>query len=320
MALSAADWPISAALLQFPRVDAAGIVAQDADAEVWSGVFSQIARAGFADVDLTDSWVRPGDLEPSRLAELGATAKAAGLGTPAISTVRRSIIDAEAGDENLAYAHRTIDAAAALGASTVCLGLHQPLTEEQKKQLWFWTVDGHRDPDDRAVWELAVSRYKELGTHAAEVGVIISLELYEDTYLGTSASAVKLVTDIDLPSVGLNPDIGNLVRLHRTIEDWREIAKATLPYTNYWHVKNYARDENPATGAVFTVPAPMESGFVNYRELIGLAVSLGFQGVLCTEHYGGDGLSVAAANREYLRRILPLSGDYEPAASLVTQP
>lgn len=68
------------------------------------------------------------------------------------------------------------------------------------------------------------------------------------------------------------------------------------------------------------LPAPLESGFVNYRELVELAVASGFQGMLCCEHYGGDGLSVSATNQAYLRRILPETGDYALGTSLVTQP
>jgi hypothetical protein len=52
-------------------------------------------------------------------------------------------------------------------------------------------------------------------------------------------------------------------------------------------------------------PAPMESGIINYRVAIRLALEAGFQSAFLCEHYGGDGLSVCAANREYLRRILP---------------
>jgi hypothetical protein len=36
-----------------------------------------------------------------------------------------------------------------------------------------------------------------------------------------------------------------------------------------------------------------------------MAIDAGFRGVFLTEHYGGDGLSVTATNREYLRRVLP---------------
>ncbi|MFI5085978.1 MAG: sugar phosphate isomerase/epimerase family protein, partial [Actinomycetales bacterium] len=284
-------------------------------------VFSQVAGAGFSNVDLTDSWVRPGDLPPSRLEELKAAAASAGVGLPSISAIRRSVIEDQKGEDNLAYSHRTIDAAAAVGAEVVSLGLHQALTAEQQQQLWFWTVEGHQDPAaDTETWNLAVSRFRELGRHGAEVGVLLSLEMYEDTYLGTADSAVRLVQEIGMPNVGLNPDLGNLIRLHRPIEDVHQMIAKTVPYANYWHVKNYYRDEDRAAGTYFAVPAPMESGLISYREAFATALSFGFQGVICTEHYGGDGLSVTAANQAYLRgRILPKTDGYALGASLVAQ-
>ena len=155
---------------------------------------------------------------------------------------------------------------------------------------------------------------------AFEVGVLLSLELYEDTYLGSGPLAARLVQDIGLRGVGLNPDVGNLIRLHRPIEDWREIMHEVLPYANFWHVKNYQRDENVARDFYTAVPAPMESGLISYREAVREAISYGFQGVFCTEHYGGDGLSVSASNERYLReKILPRRADYPLRASLVAQ-
>jgi len=313
MALSASDWPIAAVLLQFPS-------AHDAPVEVWADVLGQARRAGFDRVDIMDSWVRPADLEPSRREELLAVLRENGLVAPVLAVARKSIIDPVSGDDNLAYDHRTIDAAAEMGVKLMCLGLHRPLTPAQQAAQWFWTVDGPRDSDDPEVRALATSRFQELGRHAAEVGIQLSLELYEDTYLGTAASAVRLVEDIGLQNVGLCPDVGNLIRLHRPIEQWRDLYAATLPYANYWQVKSYQRDEDPATGAVFAIPAPLESGIVNHREVLRMAIEAGFQGYLGLEHYGGDGLSVCAANREYLRRILPETGDYTPGTSRVAQP
>jgi sugar phosphate isomerase/epimerase len=320
MQLTASDWPISAALLQFPSRRIDGTDAQRGDPDVWRSVFREVADAGFDHLDLTDSWVRPGDLSATQLDEFAGAANAENIDVSVISVARRSVIDPIDGVTNLAYAHRTIEAAAHLQVSTVCLGLHRPLTELQRKQLWFWTVEGARDADDQQTWDLAVARFAELGAHAADLGIVLSLELYEDTLLGTADSAVRLITDIDRSNVGLNPDIGNLVRLHRRVEDWREIAAKTLPYANYWQVKNYARDEDPSTGAVSCVPSYLEIGFIDYREAVRMALSSGFQGVICTEHYGGDGLSVSAANREYLRRILPQRADYRAGTSLVDQP
>ncbi|MFD1210639.1 sugar phosphate isomerase/epimerase family protein [Arthrobacter sp. GCM10027362] len=321
MAYTAEDWPITAALLQFPGVDAGGVPMNDADAEVWRGVFQEIADAGFAHVDLTDTWVQPGDLSADRLAELNRTAAEAGVGLPVISVVRRSVIDSNNWQENLDYSHRSLEAGAALGCEVVSFGLQQALTPQQQAQLWFWTVPGHQDPvDDFVTWGNAVSRLRELGRHAAELGLLVSLEMYEDTYLGTADSAVRLVEDIGLANVGLNPDVGNLIRLHRPIEPWQDIFAKTLPYANYWHVKNYSRDEDTARDMYVAMPAPMESGLINYREVFAMALRNGFQGIICTEHYGGDGLSVSAANQAYLRtRVLPRTADYPLGTSRVAQ-
>lgn len=321
MAYTAENWPITAALLQFPGTDSTGRDINDADASVWAEVLQEVKEAGFANADLTDSWVRPGDLSKDRLAEFKQTTEHVGIGTPVISAIRRSVIHTTDWADNLAYSHRTIDAAAELGCEVVSIGLHQAITPEQQKQLWFWTVEGYKDPvGDKEAWGNAVSRIRELGKHAADAGILLSLEMYEDTYLGTSDSSVQLVQDIGLDNVGLNPDLGNLIRLHRPIEDWREMVAKTLPYSNYWHMKNYIRDEDVARDSYITMPAPMESGLINYREAFKVALSVGFQGILCTEHYGGDGLSVTASNQEYLRRhVLPKSEGYELGKSEVAQ-
>jgi sugar phosphate isomerase/epimerase len=321
MPFTAENWPIAAAMLPYGNVLSDGTSVQDADVSEWVRVLSEVADAGFTDVDLTDCWLRVGDLEVERLDELKTAAAEAGVGFPAISVIRRSVIDVAYGDRNLDYSHRTIDAAAALGVGMVSFGLHQALTSEQSRQLWFWTVEGYRDPaGDVEMWSRAVTRLRDLGRHAEGAGLLVSLELYEDTYLGTGDSAVRLVEEIGLHNVGLNPDIGNLVRLHRPVEDWREILAKVLPYTNYWHVKNYHRDEDVARGSYVAFPASLEAGVINYREAFRMAIANGYQGVICTEHYGGDGLSVCATNREYLRRrVLPKVREYDLGSSRVTQ-
>lgn len=321
MALTAENWPITAAPLQFPGVDAKGRAATDAEPEVWHRVFTEVREAGFDNIDLFDGWVRPGDLSAERLSLFKRTARDAGLGTPAISVIRRSVIDAEHGSDNLAYAHRTLEAAVELGSRVVSVGLHQALTPEQQKQLWFWTVEGYKDPmGDRDTWNLAVKRLQELGKRADELGLILSLEMYEDTYVGSADSAVALIEDIGLPTVGLNPDVGNLIRLHRPIESWQALFEKTMPYANYWHAKNYSRDEDIARDYYVAMPASLEMGLISYRRAFELALANGFQGIVCMEHYGGDGLSVSATNQRYLREmILPKTDNYALGISRVRQ-
>ena len=299
------DWPIAASMVQSPNRLPDGSAMQDASPERWSAVFGQYAGVGFDRVEIHDNWVRPGDMPQNRLEELRGAANAAGLSLAALAVARASIIDPDTAAENLAYSHRSIDAAAALGVSVVCFGLHRPLTPAQQSALWFWTEQGAQDPDEDASRQQAVRGFQELGDHAAELGIELSLELYEDTYLGTADSAVRLIEEIDRPNVGINPDFGNLIRLHRPVERWEELAEKTLPHTNYWHIKNYFRDEDPTRGHYATHPAPLEFGIINYRQVVSLALEIGFRGIFTCEHYGGDSLGISARNREYLRTLLP---------------
>ena len=308
------NWPIAAAMIQYRNVLPDGSSVQDQPASGWAETLSDVSRAGFTELDPTDSWLRIADLEPSRLDEFMAVVGEAGLRIPAISTARRSVIDARHGDEYLAYNHRVIDTAARIGARSVSFGLFQALEPAQVRALWFWTAQGHVNPDDPETWKRAVERIRELGRHAAELGVEVSLEMYEDTYLGTADSAVRFVTDVDHPSVGLNPDLGNLVRLHRPVEHWLSMMEKTAPFARYWHCKNYYRTEDETSGAVVTAPAPLEFGVISYRVATRMAIAHGFRSAFLLEHYGGDGLSVSATNREYLRRVLPLKVPAVPPA------
>ena len=156
-------------------------------------------------------------------------------------------------------------------------------------------------PEARAT---AASRIRELAEHAQRNGQQITLEMYEDTYVGTCDDAVAFLQEVDHPACGLNPDIGNFIRLPRPIEPVPQMFEKTLPYANYWHVKNYSRDEDPASGVISTFPVPMDFGLINYRAAITRALELGFRGAFLCEHYGSDGLGVIARNRAYIREVL----------------
>lgn len=299
-------WPIGAALLNFTGTTADGRDRTTAGPEAWKQTLREVRLAGFDHVDLTDSWVRPADLDADGRRRLLETARSYDLAFSDIAVTRKSVItpDEDRARENMAYTKRTIDAAADLEVPMVCLGLHDPFTEPQKQATWFWLAEGAEDEETPENREKAAARFRELGEYAAERGVSVSLEMYEGTFLGTADSSVQLVTAVDLPNVGLCPDIGNIVRLHREVEDWREMLTKMLPHTNYWQLKNYFRDHDPATGSYASAPAPLALGFIDYREAIGMALEAGFDGPMCVEHYGGDGLTVTAMNRDYIRGIL----------------
>lgn len=133
MALTADSWPIAASTLPFSA--SSGV----------NEAFAAVKRAGFDDVDLTDTWMPFGDFDTTERGALRDALEAAGLRAQSLSVIRRSVTD---GDANLAYSHRAIDLAVELGIGVVSVGLHRPLTALQREQLWFWTVAGHRDPLD----------------------------------------------------------------------------------------------------------------------------------------------------------------------------
>jgi sugar phosphate isomerase/epimerase len=301
---SAENWPIAAAMLSFGNKDSQGGPIQDAEPEEWAKHLRVLRHLGFTEVDPTDTWVRVAELSPERLADFKSVLNDVGLTVPAISTSRRSVMDPNHGKEYLAYSHRALDAAAELGAPLVNFGFLQELTAEQQRALWFWLAEGWHDDKAPEVRKRAASMIRELAEHAASNGQQITLEIYEDTYVGTCDEAVKFLEEVGHDACGLNPDIANLIRLHRPIEPVQEMLDKVLPYAKYWHVKNYLRDEDPMTGQVMSFPVPMEFGLINYRAAIGQALKLGFRGAFLCEHYGSDGITVIGRNRAYIRDIL----------------
>ncbi|AMM21584.1 xylose isomerase [Frondihabitans sp. PAMC 28766] len=302
---TADTWPIATCLHGFAPVDKQGTALHDAAPEVWDDMFAQIEDVGFTLAEMADSHIRPADLSPSRRDELLSIAASHGVGVPSVHLQRRSVIQPGHEDENLAYAHATIDGAAAWGMQVFSTGLHQPFSDAQRRALWFWTAKGPQDPDNADVWNHAVKSIRELGKHASDVGLPLALEMYEDTYLGTAESAVRFVEAVGLDNVGLNPDVANLIRLHRPVENWRDVFAATLPYANYLHVKNYSRDEAGDGSWATSVPTNMEDGLINYRQVFREAMDAGFRGIIMTEQYGGDSLGVCATNQGYIRGLLP---------------
>jgi sugar phosphate isomerase/epimerase len=305
MMLTAENWPIAANMLSFGSVAPDGTPIIEAPAAVWRSQLQQVVDLDFEFVDPTDAWLSIGELDDVRFKEFRAVLEEVGLRVPSVSTTRRSVVDAADGERFLAIGHRIIDRAPELGATVVNFGFMQALRPAQQQALWFWLAEGYHDPDDDSeLRTVALERIRELGRHAAELGVEISLEMYEDTFIGTPDRAVRFVEDVGMANVGLNPDLGNIVRLHRPIEDIPTMFDKVLPYTNFWHIKNYLRDEEPATGQVFTAPVPLVMGVINYRAHILRALELGYHGPFVCEHYGSDSLGVAAMNRDYIRQVL----------------
>lgn len=300
--LRAETWPIAANMLAFGNRAPDGGHIKDAPASVWAQQLRQAKRLGIDSIDPTDAWVPLAQLSEGRLEEFGQVLEEEEISIPSISMTRRSIVDAQHGERHMEEAHRLIELAPRFGATIVNLGYMQALTPEQEEAVWFWLAPGHVDVPEKR--DLAIERTRSLADAAATQGIELSLEMYEDTYVGTPDDAVQFVNDIAHPAVGLNPDLGNLIRLHRPMEPFMSMFEKVLPHTNFWHIKNYTRDFDPKTGAYSTAPVPLKYGYINYRAVIHRALEFGFTGPFCCEHYGSDSLGVIAENYHYIREVL----------------
>jgi len=300
--LTAATWPVGANMLAFGNLAPDGTPLIDASSQLWAAQLRQVKELGVDQVDPTDAWLALAHLSDERVEEFRRVLDGEGMSLSSISITRNSVVDRARGEENLRAAHRFLDIAPSFGVTVVNTGFMQDLTPQQRSATWFWLVDGHKD--DPALRDLAIERIRDLGDHAGRLGIQLSLEMYEDTFVGTADDAVAFLRDVDHDSVGLNPDIGNLVRLHRDIEPWEDMFEKVLPHANFWHIKNYTRDFDPATGAYATAPTPLKYGYINYRRIIRRAVELGYTGPFCCEHYGSDSLGVVAENVQYVRQVL----------------
>ncbi len=276
-----------------------------ADSHTWHRGLAALARGGFEWVDVVDSWIPFGDLSAEQGALFGQSVKEAGLQLAGMSAIRRSVIDPIDGDANLAYTHRALDVAAASDAPVLSIGFHRPLTPLQREWA-FWSVPCPRDdPEDPEVWTVAIARLRDLSRHAADVNVQLSLELYEDTLLGSGALAARLVEDVGSQALGINADLANLYRVPRRLtESWLESFSVCLPHLNYWHVKNYRRTEGYPDGPFLAWPTQLADGDLDYRLLLTMALEYGYTGPICIEQYGGDGLTAQIAGRRYLSDLL----------------
>ena len=270
----------------------------------WAAELGELRTAGFEAIDLVDSWLTPGAMSESALRELRAVIDDSGLELAGVSVIRRSVTDPVVGEANLEFTLRSVEAAASLGAPIVGIGFHNPLTAQQKE--WpFWTVPGYQDARDEATWEIAAKRVGLVAERAAALGLEITLELHEGTLLDSPAGAIRIIEQSGASNVGINPDLGNLVRIPaRLPAGWLQLVKESLPYMNYWHVKNYLRIEAPEVGVALSYPTDLEFGMIDYRAALRLALAHGYGGPLCIEHYEGDALWAIEKGRRYLEEVM----------------
>lgn len=205
--------------MNFGAKTADGTPINEASISVWADQIEQVIALGFKSIDPIDDWINISTLSEARFKEFAQLINSYNLIIPGISFGRRSPVDLKLGEGYVKRMHVALDRGAELGAKILNIGFMQDLTPAQEKAQWFWHAPGHKD--DPELRQLAIERVRDVANHASANGMEISLEMYEDTYLGSAEEAVSFIKGCDHPAVGINPDIGNLVRLHRPIPDYQ---------------------------------------------------------------------------------------------------
>jgi sugar phosphate isomerase/epimerase len=85
---------------------------------------------------------------------------------------------------------------------------------------------------------------------------------------------------------------------------WVDLLKESLPYMNFWHVKNYLRVEHPELGTALSYPTDLEFGLIDYRAALRLALAHGYDGPLYIEHYEGDTLWAIEKGRRHRKEVM----------------
>lgn len=270
----------------------------------WRQELRQLRRAGFHLVDLVDAWLPFLDLTKTELDDLGAVLDEVGLQARGLSVSRISLIEPGLGDDNLELTLRAVDIAAALEVPTLEIGFH-PRLDERSDGIWFWEVPPRADDRSEQTWALAAERLGNVCDRAHERGLQVSVDLYEDSLVSTSADVARLMALVPATNLGVNPDLGNTYRSATPQkEPWLQTLTGAVPHMNYWHLKNYTRSSAGRQGPFAVAPTALGEGDIDYRLALRTVLDGGYRGPLVVEHYGGDALGMQEQGRVYLERLI----------------
>lgn len=243
------------------------------------------ARTGFSGIEVSPQWL---DIRaPSaELVEFRSQAAQAGLRISGINVNRCLFTRGPRASQSLTLIQRAIDAAAILATDLVTLSLSLPLEPGQRPAL-----RGSDVPDDERA--RAASVLSELAALAARQGIQLSLELHDDGILDTPEYCLDMVRRIGASNVGVNPDLGNLIRSSEAPAAWEAALLQLAPRANNWHVKNYRGAQ----------PVPLWEGDIDYGRAIRIMQAVEYRGSVSIESYFGDVLDLQERSLNYLRRL-----------------
>ena len=252
-------------------------------------VFEWAASSGFTGVELSPRWLDWNAFSARELGELARQTAAVGLAISGVNVNRCIFTRTERSTEHFASVRRAIETAAILEADTVTISLSLPEQPGAKRTL-LRGCDVAEYENARAAEGVA-----ELAAHAARAGVQLSLELHDDGLLDTAELCLEMLRRVGARNVGVNPNLGNLIRSGSDADrGWEASLHWLAPHANNWHVKNYKKRQ----------PAALWDGDIDYARAIAKMRSVGYSSWVNVESNFGDAFDSPKRSVDYLKRLL----------------
>ncbi len=238
-----------------------------------TALYGQVREIGFDGIEWSPRWCDYHWKTETQLADWGSEVRDSGLVVSAINLNRFLLTGCPEAQSHINRLFRTIEISPLLGCSMVIVSLSLPQPPTPDRLLVFGeTFEPSTFLEHVKVLRAAVRE-------AADQGVRLVLELHDDGLLDTPQLCLKMLSEIDHPNVGINLDLGNLVRNQGSRSaSWREALSQLGPRTSYWHLKNYRQGE----------PSAIWDGDIDYVEALGNMRSYKYDEWLSVESYFGD--------------------------------
>ena len=247
------------------------------------------AAVGFRGVELSPRWLDLAELSDGQLGELERAVVEECLAISGIDVGPCIFTRTNRTAQHLALVRRSIEAAAALKADTVTISLSLPESP----------VDGHPllRGCDAADYEhaRAAAGVAELASHAAKAGVQISLELREDGIVDTPELCLEMLRRVGARNLGVNPNLGNLVRGGSpAARAWEAALRWLAPHANNWYVANVRGGQ----------PAPLWDGDIDVGRAATIMRSAGYSGWVSVAGESSGGCDMQERSLRYLQGLL----------------
>ncbi len=229
-------------------------------------------------------------------------------GTPCV-VVRAggSLLEAKSASLNVKILDRSIRYANLIGAGVVTGNLMAPQRH--------YRMDG--DPWGRPTAQDAsrsapITLYERLAADlqaasdtAADLGLIVSLELHQQSPVDNSWSAKLLCDLVGRPNFGINADLGNILWNYDEPEETPEQAvDAVAPLSVYWHCKNVVRVHHPENERAVAWKVSLPDGEMDYRYLMSAMIKANYSGYVAIEGGRmGDQWHIDSRSLAYLKSL-----------------